>query len=99
MLIHTCNYCNYATVYTVPLKCNFTHVRMYWLVHMRAQTCIITSDDTLTSLTYFTRMLHKGLHTHVWCSSAYITRVVLECIHTHVILACHLRVVERALEG
>ena len=24
----------------VPLKCNFTHTRMYWVVHTRVQTCI-----------------------------------------------------------
>ena len=42
------------------------------LSHACANMCPVTSDGTLVSLTYCTRVLHEGLHTRVWCSSGYI---------------------------
>ena len=51
----------------VPLKGNFTHVRVYWLVRTHVQTCVnmcpVMSNGTLASLTYCTSVLHEGLYT------------------------------------
>ena len=39
--------------------------------HTCANMCPVTSDGTLTSLTYCTHVLHEGLHTRVCYSSGY----------------------------
>ena len=56
----------------VPLKCNFTHVRVYWLVCMRVQTCVPLRviehlRASLTAHTCYT----KGC-THVYAAQVYI---------------------------
>ena len=58
--------------YTIPFKYNFTHARVLACPNASAKLCPIMSDGTLTSLTYYTRVLHKGLHAPVGCSSGYI---------------------------
>ena len=40
--------------------------------HTCANMCPITSEGTLTSLTYCTHVLHKGLHTCICSLSGYI---------------------------
>ena len=56
----------------VLLKCNFMCACVLACSHTCANMCPITSDGTLVSLTYCTRVLHEGLHTRVCCSSGYI---------------------------
>ena len=63
--------------------------------HVCANMCPVMSNGTLTSLTYCTRMLHKGLHTRVCCLSGYICRY----IHVYYSHVTYVRVVHRALEG
>ena len=67
-----------------------SHTHVYWLVHKGcANVCPVTSDGTLTSLTYYTCILHeRAAHMHV----------VLEWVHTRMKLVCRLHVVDRALE-
>ena len=71
------------------------HTRAHVLAcpHACANMCPITSDGTLVSLNL--------LHMRVTQRAAH-TRMQLEWIHTlvctHMILACHLRVVVRALK-
>ena len=67
--IHTCELImQYISV--VPLKCNFTHVHVYWLVHMHVQTCVPLQmmEHLRVSLTVH-KCYTKG------CTHTYATRV------------------------
>ena len=67
----------------VLLKCNFTHARVLVCQHACVNMLPIKCDGVLVSLTYFTRVLHEGLHTRMCYLSGYKLAT-----HMYVLLAC-----------
>ena len=71
----------------VPLKCNFTHAHVYWLVGTRVQTCVPlrVMEHSLVSLTVdlcstkdFTHVYAALVHTYVG-TYTYATHVLPTC--------------------
>ena len=78
---------------TVPLKCNFIRVHVYWLVHTHVQTCVPLRVMGHRRVSLTVHMCYmKG------CTHAYAAQVDTQ-VRTRMLLACHLCVVDRALEG
>ena len=50
----------------VPLKFNFIHARVYWLIHMRVQTCVPLGvmEYSLVSVTMHTGYTKGCTHTY-----------------------------------
>ena len=68
---------------TVPLKCNFTHVHVYWLVHTCVQTCVPL---------WVMEHLRVSFNVHVCytkgCTHIYAARVDTYTYATHVLPTC-----------
>ena len=67
----------------VPLKCNFTHVRVYWLVHTHVQTCVLLQVMEHLRVSLTVHACHTKGCTHM-CGArvdtyTYETNVSLTC--------------------